>query len=123
MLLWLSIHAAYRVQTQESGDGEPTEPAPSESEEPAPSESEEPPTSESEEPPPSESEEPSPPQPTEPPPPPCDEEFYVPSGTITSPNYPDNYPNKRRCAYRILTDNVVNVRVNDLIASFTTDVC
>ena len=33
----------------------------------------------------------------------CGSTFTAPSGTITSPNYPDNYDNNRECIWQIIT--------------------
>lgn len=40
---------------------------------------------------------------------PCQHETYDPTGTYESPGYPDAYPNRANCAYRIFTDKMIDV--------------
>ncbi|XP_043916230.1 cubilin-like [Protopterus annectens] len=42
----------------------------------------------------------------------CGAEYLEPTGVLTSPNYPNNYPNNRDCVYRIVVESNKQIRLN-----------
>ncbi|XP_059901037.1 cubilin [Gadus macrocephalus] len=42
----------------------------------------------------------------------CGETFTSPTGTLSSPNYPSNYPNKRECVYKIVVGVNMQIKLN-----------
>ncbi|MGH0159306.1 UNVERIFIED_CONTAM: hypothetical protein FKN15_040677, partial [Acipenser sinensis] len=42
----------------------------------------------------------------------CGEVYTAPTGTLTSPNYPNNYPNSRQCIYRIVVETNRQIMLN-----------
>ncbi|XP_028815099.1 cubilin [Denticeps clupeoides] len=42
----------------------------------------------------------------------CSEVFTTPTGELTSPNYPNNYPNSRECIYRIVMELNKQIMLN-----------
>ncbi|KAG7279659.1 hypothetical protein CRUP_025762 [Coryphaenoides rupestris] len=42
----------------------------------------------------------------------CSETFTSPTGTLSSPNYPSNYPNRRECVYKIVVEVNMQIMLN-----------
>ena len=41
----------------------------------------------------------------------CGATYTTPSGTLTSPNYPNNYPSSRECIWQIISAPGTNIRL------------
>ncbi|MGH0150723.1 UNVERIFIED_CONTAM: hypothetical protein FKN15_032572 [Acipenser sinensis] len=55
----------------------------------------------------------------------CGEVYTAPTGTLTSPNYPNNYPNSRQCIYKIIVETNRQIMLNftDFILEHTYPSC
>ncbi|KAK6490308.1 cubilin [Huso huso] len=55
----------------------------------------------------------------------CGEVYTAPTGTLTSPNYPNNYPNSRQCIYKIVVETNRQIMLNftDFILEHTYPSC
>ena len=45
---------------------------------------------------------------------PCGGTFYTPTGTVSSPNYPNRYPNNNDCYYNIIAPTGIQIHLNFL---------
>lgn len=42
----------------------------------------------------------------------CSKVFRTPTGELSSPNYPDNYPSNRECVYKIIVEVNMQIMLN-----------